>query len=263
MPRSHTSMTEKAAAACHAFHATWIQRSDHGNVTQSTPTPPAAKHHQMDAMEDHTLPLQNWTATPVRQLGAILSVILVVFATAATHDRAQADTAKPIRIVAFGDSLIAGYGLSLKDAFPAQLSAALKAEHPNVEIINAGVSGDTTAAALARLDWAFPPDADAAIVLLGGNDFLRGLSPKQMNKNLDTILTKLKARNLQVLLLGMKAARNTGKSYYEPFDATFPTLAKKHDTLLDPFFLDGIAGTRTYNQIDAVSYTHLTLPTKA
>lgn len=159
---------------------------------------------------------------------------------------------KPLRIVAFGDSLVAGYGLSLKDALPEQLIAALKPAHPDLEILNAGVSGDTTGAALARLDWAFPPEVDGAIVLLGGNDFLRGLPPKQMRRNLDAILGKLKARNLQVLVLGMKAARNTGKSYYQPFDATFPELAAKHETLLEPFYLDGVAGTRTYNQIDGI-----------
>lgn len=171
--------------------------------------------------------------------------ILIALATPARAD-------KPIRIVAFGDSLVAGYGLSLKDAMPEQLSSALKPKYPNLEILNAGVSGDTTGAALSRLDWAFPPDVNGAIVLLGGNDFLRGHRPSQMKRNLDAILTKLKARNLEILILGMKAPRNTGKSYYKPYDATFPELAKKHDALLDPFYLEGVAGTIEFNQIDGI-----------
>ncbi|MEL7543187.1 MAG: arylesterase [Pseudomonadota bacterium] len=157
-----------------------------------------------------------------------------------------------IKIVAFGDSLIAGYGLDAEDAFPAKMQAALRDQYPNLEIVNAGVSGDTTAAALSRYDWAIPNDADGAMVLLGGNDFLRGLSPKRMRKNLDTILTKLKAQKLDILLLGMKAPRNTGRNYYTAFDATFPDLAKKHDALLDSFFLEGVAMQRKLNQIDGI-----------
>lgn len=158
----------------------------------------------------------------------------------------------PIRIVAFGDSLVAGYGLRQEDAFPAQLQAALRAQNANVEIVNSGVSGDTSAAALARLEWAIPEGVDGAIVLLGGNDFLRGLSPKKMRENLNEILASLRRRNLQILLLGMKAPRNTGQAYYKAFDAVFPELATKHGTLLDPFFLEGVAQSLELNQIDGL-----------
>ena len=194
--------------------------------------------------------------TPEMLPRGMASVVLatIVFATLnfSLPADVRAETNAPIRIVAFGDSLVAGYGLRQQDALPEQLIAALKATYPDLKIINAGVSGDTTGAALARLDWAFPPKADGAIVLLGGNDFLRGLSPQRMKRNLDEILTKLKQRNLEILILGMKAARNTGKAYWQPFDAAFPALAKKHDTLLDPFYLEGVAATREFNQIDGI-----------
>jgi len=192
---------------------------------------------------------------PARWLTNTLAALLIGLAAWALQLPGQTAAAvelRPIRIVAFGDSLIAGYGLRQRDAFPEQLAAALKTLHPDIEIINAGVSGDTTAAALARLDWAFPQNADGAIVLLGGNDFLRGLSPTRMRRNLDAILTRLGKRNLTILLLGMKAPRNTGKAYYRAFDATYPQLAKSHGTLLDPFFLEGVAGSRELNQIDGI-----------
>ncbi|MEO0619666.1 MAG: arylesterase [Pseudomonadota bacterium] len=182
-----------------------------------------------------------------------ITVFQATFVTRVSAEEATAPvSAAAIKIVAFGDSLVAGYGLDEKDAFPARMQAALRARYPNIEIVNAGVSGDTTAAALARYDWAIPSDADGAMVLLGGNDFLRGLSPKRMRRNLDTILTKLKAQNMEVLLLGMKAPRNTGRTYYTAFDAAFPELAKKHGALLDPFFLEGVAMQRTLNQIDGI-----------
>lgn len=181
-----------------------------------------------------------------------VAAALLIVGTSIRAATAGTNQPEPVRIVAFGDSLIAGYGLRAEDAFPEQLAAALRKKHPNVEIINAGVSGDTTGAALSRLDWAFPDNAHGAIVLLGGNDFLRGLSPKRMRNNLDAIVGKLKARDLNVLLMGMRAARNTGKSYYEPFDAAFPAVAKKHDVLLERFFLEGVAGTLEFNQIDGI-----------
>lgn len=184
--------------------------------------------------------------------GLVLTALLFVGAIVTANSNAYAQDTQPIRIVAFGDSLVAGYGLSLKDALPEQILSALKAKNPDLEIINAGVSGDTSGAALARLDWSFPAKADGAIVLLGGNDFLRGLSPKQMTRNLDAIMTKLQQRKLEVLILGMKAPRNTGKAYYQPFDAAFPTLAKKYDAILDPFYLEGVAGSLEFNQLDGL-----------
>jgi acyl-CoA thioesterase I len=146
-----------------------------------------------------------------------------------------------LRIVAFGDSLTAGFELAPADAFPAQLERALKAKGYAVEVINAGVSGDTTAAALERLSWAIPEGSDAVIVELGANDALRGLNPGNAEANLDLLITALKKAGMEVMLAGMKAPRNFGASYAIAFDAIFPDLAAKHGLILYPFFLDGIA----------------------
>ncbi len=169
--------------------------------------------------------------------GFIAAMIGLIFT--ATPPFAQ--TATPIRIVAFGDSLTAGFGLAAAEAFPAQLEKALKAKGHNVEVINAGVSGDTTAAALERFDWAVPDGADAAIVELGANDALRGQPPEQARKNLDAIITRLKAKGLAVLVAGIPAPRNWGDVYVKAFDPMFADLAKAHGALLYPFFLDGVA----------------------
>jgi acyl-CoA thioesterase-1 len=149
--------------------------------------------------------------------------------------------AKPIRIVAFGDSLTAGYRLEPADAFPAQLQKALRERGYSVEIINAGVSGDTTAAGLERFDWAIPDNVDAAIVELGANDALRGIDPGVARHNLQDILHRLQARKIAVLLAGMRAPRNLGEDYIKRFDAMFPDLAQERGLLLYPFFLDGVA----------------------
>jgi acyl-CoA thioesterase I len=147
----------------------------------------------------------------------------------------------PMKIVAFGDSLTAGYGLSAKDAFPASLERALKAKGHNVEIENAGVSGDTASGGLSRLDWSIADGTDAVIVELGANDMLRGVEPKVTRQALDDILAKLKARNIAVLLAGMRAAPKMGADYVRDFEAIFPDLAKKYDVVFYPFFLDGVA----------------------
>ncbi len=147
----------------------------------------------------------------------------------------------PLRIVALGDSLTAGYEIARRDAFPAKLEAALKAKGHAVVIENAGVSGDTTSGGLARLDWAVPPETDGVILELGANDMLRGLDPKIAREALDSVITQLKARGVEVLLCGMRAAPNLGADYGRAFDAIFPDLAKKHDVILYPFFLDGVA----------------------
>ncbi|MEG6507899.1 arylesterase [Methyloligella sp. 2.7D] len=153
---------------------------------------------------------------------------------------ARADDAKPV-IVAFGDSLTAGYQLPERDAFPAQLQAALEAKGQAVEVTNAGVSGDTSSGGLERFDWSVPESADAVILELGANDALRGLSPAETEKALSAIIEKAKARNLPVLLAGMEAPRNLGKDYVGEFHAIYPALAKKYDVILYPFFLDGVA----------------------
>lgn len=163
--------------------------------------------------------------------------------------------AEPLRLVAFGDSLTAGLGLPAKDAFPAKLQAALKARGHDVVIENAGVSGDTTTAGLARLDWSIPDGTQGVILELGANDALRGLDPAIAEKSLDAILARLKERKIPVLLAGMVAPPNLGGSYGERFNAIYPRLAAKYDVPLYPFFLDGVAGQGKLNQPDGVHPT--------
>lgn len=158
----------------------------------------------------------------------------------------------PLRLLAFGDSLIHGYGLTPEESFPAQLESALRARDQAVEVINAGNSGDTTAAGLARLDWALAEGPDAVILELGANDALRGLDPAGARANLDEILERLGERRLPVLMAGMQAPRNLGRRYWEEFDAIFPALAEKHNILLYPFFLDGVALNPQFNQADGI-----------
>ena len=164
---------------------------------------------------------------------------------AVTFASALPATAKTIRLVAFGDSLSAGYGLPRPDAFPAKLEAALKARGYDVSVANAGVSGDTTTAGLARLDWSVPAGTDAVILELGANDMLRGQDPALARKNLAEIIARLKARKLPILLAGMRAAPNYGADYQRTFDAIFPDLATQNGLLLYPFFLDGVTGDRS------------------
>lgn len=146
----------------------------------------------------------------------------------------------PLRIVVLGDSLVAGFQLKASDAFPAQLERALKAHGHHVEVINAGVSGDTTAGGLERLQWAVPDGTDAVILELGANDALRGLDPARAKANLDRIIAAVKASGAEVLLAGMLAPRNLGEDYVRAFDAMYPALAQKHGLLLYPFFLAGV-----------------------
>lgn len=157
------------------------------------------------------------------------------------------------RLLVLGDSLTAGYGLPKAQAFPARLEAALRAEGVAVGVIDAGVSGDTSAGGLARLDWAIGnPPPGYAIVELGANDGLRGLSPAAMEQNLDAILTRLKAKGVRVLLAGMRAPPNLGRDYVAEYEAVFPRLARKHDAVFYPFFLEGIAADATLNQRDGL-----------
>ncbi|HRN90035.1 arylesterase [Hyphomicrobium sp.] len=152
-----------------------------------------------------------------------------------------ADDDAPIRIVAFGDSLTAGYQLKPDEAFPVQLGAALKTKGYKVDVTNAGVSGDTTAAGLARFDWAVPDDTEAVILALGANDALRGVDPDVTRGNLDQILSKLRERNIDVLIAGMPPPKNWGKDYEARFGAIYSGLAETYGALHYPFFLDGVA----------------------
>jgi acyl-CoA thioesterase-1 len=156
--------------------------------------------------------------------------------------RPAAQETPPLKIIAFGDSMVAGYGLAADAAFPAVLEKTLRAEGYHVTIINAGVSGDTASGGEARLDWALGDGADGVILELGANDMLRGVDPEVTKVALDAILGELKARNIKVLIAGMKAASNLGQDYKTRFDAIYPGLAKKYDAPLYPFFLDGVAG---------------------
>jgi acyl-CoA thioesterase-1 len=160
--------------------------------------------------------------------------------------------AEPLKIVAFGDSLAAGYGLAPTEGFTVTLEKALQADGLSVQIVNAGVAGDTAAQGLARLEWSVPEDTDAVILELGANDALRGLDPAATETALDAILTRLKARQIPVLLAGMLAPPNMGPDYEARFNAIFPRLAQKHGVLFYPFFLSGVAGDATLNQPDGM-----------
>lgn len=177
---------------------------------------------------------------------AFLGAFLMLFSFAAPV------SARTLRVVALGDSLTAGYMLPGDAAFPAQLEKALKAKGLDVEIANAGVSGDTASQGLARLDWSVPDGTDAVIVELGANDALRGIDPAITRKALDEILTRLKARGIPAMIAGMYAPRNMGADYIQAFDGLFPALAAKHGAPLYPFFLDGIAGDRRLNLNDGL-----------
>lgn len=182
---------------------------------------------------------------------AVVNLCLLGLALLAPMNAAFAEE-RPIRIIAFGDSLTAGYGLPPKNAFPVRLEGALKARGHNIVVVNAGVSGDTTAGGLARLDWAIPEDADAVIVELGANDALRGVDPAVTRRNLDAIITRIKAKGADVLLTGMRAPRNLGPEYTSAFDRIFPQLAKQHGTLYYPFFLEGVVLDAALNLNDGM-----------
>lgn len=149
--------------------------------------------------------------------------------------------AEPINLVGLGDSLMAGYQLPPDEAFPARLEKRLKDKGFDVAITNAGVSGDTTADGLARLDWSVPDGTDGVILELGANDALRSLPPEETRKNLDAILARLKERKIPVVMMGMIAPPNLGKDFAAAFNPIYPELAKKYDVPLYPFVLDGVA----------------------
>ncbi|MCH9019027.1 MAG: arylesterase [Proteobacteria bacterium] len=175
-----------------------------------------------------------------------------ILALAALIASADAAAEPAVRVAVLGDSLAAGYGLALEDAFPARLEAALRADGYAVEVLNAGVSGDTTAGGRARLDWTLADAPDAVIVELGANDGVRGIDPGRVFDNLDAIVGELKARGVAVLLAGMRAPPNYGRAYGEAFNSIYPRLADKHDVPLYPFFLEGVAARPEFNQPDGL-----------
>ena len=180
---------------------------------------------------------------------------LVLSAFAALCATATAAAAKPVSVVAFGDSLSAGYGLGPGESFPEQLQAALRERGHDVVVTNAGVSGDTASDGLARLEWSVPAEADLVIVELGANDALRGIDPAVTRRALSSILEKLTGRGQSVLLAGMMAPRNMGDRYVREFDTIYPELASQYGVPLYPFFLQGVVGNRSLNLPDGVHPT--------
>lgn len=159
---------------------------------------------------------------------------------------------QPVTILVLGDSLTAGYGLAEDDAFPAVLEQALVAQGHAVRVINAGISGDTSAGGAARLEWSLADNPDLVILALGANDALRGLSPDQTHANLAAIITRLQERQIRVLLAGMLAPRNMGEAYYNSFDKIYPELAQEFAVPFYPFFLEGVAGKPEFNLNDGI-----------
>ena len=167
---------------------------------------------------------------------------------------AKSETA-PIVITMLGDSLTAGYGLPIGEGLTDQLQTALNEKTDkkiNIRIINAGVSGDTTAGGLARFDWSIPSETDALIIALGGNDALRGVPPESSGKNIEAMIIKAHQTGISVLLAGMAAPRNMGEDYVQKFDAIYPYLAGKYDVVFMPFLLEGVAADPALNQPDLI-----------
>jgi acyl-CoA thioesterase-1 len=185
--------------------------------------------------------------TAMRSFKTLLSTVLLMIVALAGPAHAA-----PVKILALGTSLTQGYGLPPGTEFTVQLQAALKKAGIDVVVTNAGVSADTSAGGLARLEWSLADHPDAVILELGSNDMLRGIAPSETEKNLRAILEKLKAAHVKVLLTGMHAQRNLGAEYVEQFDPIYPRLAKQYNVLFYPFFLDGVALNPKLNQADGM-----------
>ena len=184
------------------------------------------------------------------------TVAIVTFYAVNAPARAQAAQDKQeIVILSFGDSLMAGYHIPIDKAFPAQLQAALREKGYSVRVLNSGVSGDTAADGLARLDWSLNEKVDGAIVEFGANDALRGFDPKVTEPSLDEILKMLKEKRIELLVAGMEAPRNWGKDYDDAFRAMYPRLATKYGALLYPFFLKDVATVRSLSLPDGMHPT--------
>ena len=184
----------------------------------------------------------------------VLSLILLAPGTALAQATA-ARQAKPVKMVVLGDSLSAGFGLSASSAFPMRLQKALQSSGIAVDMINAGVSGDTSSGGRDRLDWSVPEGTEAVILQLGANDALRGVDPKVTRSALTDILTRLKARKIAVLLCGMVAPPNYGADYSARFNAIYPDIARQFGVPLYPFFLEGVAAEARLNQADGLHPT--------
>jgi acyl-CoA thioesterase I len=185
-------------------------------------------------------------------VNALLAFWLILAGFFVEINGIAAAEAKPIKILALGTSLTQGYNLPPGTDYCSLLQAALRAKGHDVTFINAGVSGDTSAGGLARLEWAMSDPADAAIVELGANDALRGLDVTETRKNISAVVANLKRRGVVVLLAGMKSPRNLGPEYSKAFDAIYPQVAAEQKVLLYPFFLEGVAANLKLNQADGI-----------
>jgi acyl-CoA thioesterase-1 len=172
--------------------------------------------------------------------GAFVAAVLCLALPVEAQQPAKDAHAMPTKILAFGDSLTAGYMLPGAAAFPSVLEKALQAQGRDVTVVNGGVSGDTASGGLARLDWTLGDGADAVILELGANDMLRGVDPAVTAQALSAIVERLQAKKIKILLAGMRASPSLGRDYVAKFDAIYPALAKKYDLPLYPFFLDGM-----------------------
>ena len=186
----------------------------------------------------------------------ILVLIMALMTGGAVLAQAPvAGPAKPVKMVVLGDSLSAGLGLSASAAFPVRLQKSLETKGIKVDMINAGVSGDTSSGGRDRLDWSVPEGTEAVILELGANDALRGTDPAVTRAALSDILTRLKARKIAVLLCGMLAPPNYGSEYAARFNAIYPELSKSFGVPLYPFFLEGVAADAKLNQADGLHPT--------
>jgi acyl-CoA thioesterase I len=186
---------------------------------------------------------------------AVVTKLCVVGAGMALLAASPRAAERSVNIVAFGDSLTAGYGLAANETFPAQLQRALAAKGLAVNVVNAGVSGDTATGGLARLDWSIPDGTDAVILELGANDALRGFDPAITRNALDAMLRRLQERKIPVLLCGMVAPPNMGVEYGRAFNSIYPDLAAQAGAILYPFFLAGVAADPKLNQGDGLHPT--------
>lgn len=187
------------------------------------------------------------------RINAAWLLALIVVLVLSIHRGAAA--ADGVRLAVLGDSLTAGYGLAADEAFPAQLERRLHERGIEMTVVNAGVSGDTSAGGRARIDWVLGDDLDFAIVELGANDGMRGIDPRDMEANLAAIIESLQQRGVSVMLAGMLAPPNLGRDYADEFNAVFPRLADRYGVAFYPFFLDGVAAEPALNQDDGIHPT--------
>ncbi|MBL41749.1 MAG: arylesterase [Rhodospirillaceae bacterium] len=175
-----------------------------------------------------------------------INIFFVMFLLLISYQKAYAEMV----ITVLGDSLVSGYGVTMQNSFPSLLQKELLKNNVDVKVINAGLSGDTSAGGLERLEWVLQDNPNILILVLGSNDMLRGVNPESTKKNLEAIITKSIGRNITVLLCGMKSGNNMGKSYKEKFDAIYISLKNRYPIYFYPFFLDGVALNPTLNQDD-------------